>query len=111
MDKRTPTKGSMSLARERLVSVTELAEQWDVDRHTVVRLLDEAGVNAIYLSAKAYGTRRYAERDIDEFLWSRQATARPLTSGQVTRRRPGVRRTLLAAQADETPRTPPVPQE
>ena len=111
VEKRTPARGSVSLACERLVSVTELAEQWDVDRHTVVRLLDEAGVKAIYLSVKAYGTRRYAESDIDEFLRSRQANARPLASGHVTRRRPGVRRILDAAQADETPHTPPVPQE
>lgn len=107
----SPGKGIASLARERLVSVTELAEQWDVDRHTVVRLLDEAGVQAIYLSAKAYGTRRYTARDIDEFLRSRQAAVRPAASGQVTRRRAGVRRKLIVVQADETPHTPPVPQE
>ena len=102
----------LDLVGERLISVIELAERWGIDRHTVVRLLNEAGVNAIYLSGKAYGTRRYVARDIDEFLRSRQAAVRPAASGQVTRRRPGVRRKLLAvAQAGETPHTPPVPQE
>ena len=109
--KSAPTGGSLSLARERLISVTELAEQWSIDRHTVVRLLEEAGVRAIYLSAKAYGTRRYAVRDIDEFLKARQTTTRPLACGHVTRRRPGVRGKLGVARADETQRTPPVPQE
>ena len=112
MEQSATTRDHKSLAQQRLVSVTELAEQWDVDRHTVVRLLDEAGVKAIYLSGKAYGTRRYAERDIDEFLRSRQATARPVASGQVSRRRPGVRgKPVAAVHADETPHTPPTPQE
>ncbi len=80
------------LARERLLSVTELAAQWSVDRHTVVRLLDQAGVQAIYLSGQAYGTRRYAERDIEAFLKSRQATSRPLADGALPRKRSGARR-------------------
>ena len=111
MGERPPAKRELSLVHERLLSVVELAKQWGVDRHTVVRLLNEAGVKAIYLSEKAYGTRRYVARDIDEFLHSRQATVRPIASGLVTRHRPGVRRQLGAAQADETLHTPPTPQE
>jgi hypothetical protein len=99
-----------SLVDERLISVTELADRWGIDRHTVVRLLDEAGIMAIYLSGKAYGTRRYAARDIDQFLQCRQAAARPLAEGQTTRRRLGIRRRSSASRVDGTPRTPPVLQ-
>ena len=102
----------LDLVGERLISVIELAERWGIDRHTVVRLLDEAGVKAIYLSDKAYGTRRYVARDIDDFLRSRQAAIRPVASGQVSRRRPGVRRKqVVVAQAVGTPHILPVPQE
>ena len=60
--------GTAGLANERLISVAELAELWAVDRHTVVRLLDAAGVKPLFLSKKARGTRRYIAREVEEFL-------------------------------------------
>ena len=63
----------MNLVSEELVSVSELAERWKVDRHTVVRLLEEASIMPLYLSKKSRGTRRYLARDIDRFLATSQA--------------------------------------
>ena len=62
-----------SLSSERMISVAELADLWSVDRHTVVRLLDGAGVHPYYLSQKSGGTKRYLERDIEYYLQSCQA--------------------------------------
>lgn len=62
-----------NLVSEQLVSVSELAERWQVDRHTVVRLLEDAGVMPLYLSRKSRGTRRYLARDVDRFLETSQA--------------------------------------
>ena len=62
-----------ALLNEHFVPVAELAERWSVDRHTVVRLLDEAGIRPYYLSQKAGGTKRYLERDIEQFLQSCKA--------------------------------------
>lgn len=59
-----------TVADGRMIPVAELAERWSVDRHTVVRLLDEAGVRPYYLSQKVGGTKRYLDRDIEQFLQS-----------------------------------------
>lgn len=52
----------------RFVSVKTLAELWDCSRTTVSRLLDEAGVEALYFGKGRNGSRRYLKADIDRFL-------------------------------------------
>lgn len=63
-----PNRTRTSVVDDRLIPIAELADRWSVDRHTVVRLLDEAGVRPYYLSQKAGGTKRYRERDIEQYL-------------------------------------------
>lgn len=51
-----------------LVSIAQIAEQWQVHRRTVRRLLDEAGIPPVYLSRKKKGTVRYKSEDIQRFI-------------------------------------------
>lgn len=52
---------------ERLLSVNDVAQRWAVSRSTVTRVLDAAGVSAVYLSGARRGVRRYRVSDIRAF--------------------------------------------
>ena len=53
-----------------LISVKTLAKQWDCSRTTVSRLLEEAGVEPVFLGKGRNGAKRYLKRDVDGFLRS-----------------------------------------
>ena len=53
-----------------LISVKTLAKQWDCSRTSVCRLLEEAGVEPVFLGRGTNGTKRYLKRDVDGFLRS-----------------------------------------
>lgn len=63
-----------STALPRLVSLSTLAKKWDVSATTVRRLLDDAGVNPIFLSRKKGGTVRYPLEDIKGFIEASSAS-------------------------------------
>lgn len=51
----------------RLVSPDELARRWSVSRSTVIRVLDSAGISAVFLSGAKRGVRRYRMSDISAY--------------------------------------------
>ena len=51
-----------------LVDEKTLAERWNLDRSTVRRLLEEAGVPKYRLCKRPGGTVRYRPEDIEQFL-------------------------------------------
>ena len=53
---------------EELLSVKELSKRWKVHRRTVRRLLDEGGVQPVFLSRRRKGTIRYRAHDVDRFV-------------------------------------------
>jgi DNA-binding transcriptional regulator YhcF (GntR family) len=53
-----------------LVSVKTLAARWDCSRTTVSRLLEDAGVEPVFLGKGRNGSKRYRKKDVDAFLKS-----------------------------------------
>ncbi len=64
-----------------LVSERELAQEWGCHRSTVARLLREADIQAVFLSTKPGGTKRYHRSDVEGFLQSRETKAAPADGG------------------------------
>jgi hypothetical protein len=57
---------------ERLVSLKTLAQGFEVDRASVRRWLQEAGIRAVVLGKGRNGAIRYRWRDVQEWIASRQ---------------------------------------
>jgi len=53
---------------EEMVGEKTLARQWNLNRNTVRRLLEEAGVPKYRLCPKPGGTVRYRLKDVERFL-------------------------------------------
>jgi DNA-binding transcriptional MocR family regulator len=51
-----------------LVSLRQLAQEWDCSRNTVRRVLARAGVYPYFLSDGRNGTLRYDRAEVDAFL-------------------------------------------
>lgn len=62
-------------ARDRLVSLRELSEEWCASRQTVKRSLDRAGIRPVYLCDARNGTLRYSRAEVDCYLESCRTTA------------------------------------
>ena len=59
---------SPSVTDGEMVTLAELSRAWRMDRKTVRRLLDDAGVPCYVLCAKRNGSIRYAKAEVQRFL-------------------------------------------
>ncbi len=57
----------MHLDKE-MLTLAELASRWSMDRKTVRRLLDQAGVKSYVFGPKRNSSVRYAKSDVEKYL-------------------------------------------
>jgi hypothetical protein len=55
-------------ADKEMITLAELSTRWSMDRKTVRRLLDQAGVKCYVFGPKRNSSVRYAKDDVEKFL-------------------------------------------